>query len=199
MRSIIFTTNNKGKVTEIKELLASLDLKVYIPIDLGLTLDVVEAGQTYVENGTKKAVAFAQISGLIALGDDSGLEVDGIDGQPGLNFHRYCPIPNMTDPDRRKYLLEQLVDKPRPWTAYFRAIVAIASISGNIKLVTGQCKGEIIPDERGANDFGYDPILLIRELWRTMAELEMDEKNHLSHQARAIQNAIPILNEVLGQ
>jgi len=108
---------------------------------------------------------------LIALGDDSGLEVDGIDGQPGLNFHRFGLIPNITDPDRRKYLLEQLVDKPRPWTAYFRAIVAITSISGNIKLATGQCEGEIIPDERGAHDFGYDPILLIRELLRTMAEL----------------------------
>jgi non-canonical purine NTP pyrophosphatase, rdgB/HAM1 family len=199
MRSIILATHNKGKVTEIKELLASLDLKVYIPADLGLTLDVVEDGHSYAENATKKAVAFAQISGMPALGDDSGLEVDALHGQPGLHSHRFCPIPNATDADRRKYLLEQLADKPRPWTAYFRATVAIASTTGNIKLATGQCKGEIIPEERGNNGFGYDPIFFIPEIGHTMAELELHEKNSLSHRAQAIQNAIPILNEVLGQ
>jgi XTP/dITP diphosphohydrolase len=199
MRSIILATHNKGKVTEIKELLASLDLKVYIPADLGLTLDVVEDGHSYAENATKKAVAFAQISGMPALGDDSGLEVDALHGQPGLHSHRFCPIPNATDADRRKYLLKQLADKPRPWIAYFRATVAIASTTGNIKLATGQCKGEIIPEERGNNGFGYDPIFFIPEIGHTMAELELHEKNSLSHRAQAIQNAIPILNEVLGQ
>ena len=199
MRSIILATHNKGKVTEIKELLASLGLKVYTPADLGLTLDVVEDGHSYAENATKKAVAFAQISGMPALGDDSGLEVDALHGQPGLHSHRFCPIPNATDADRRKYLLEQLADKPRPWTATFRATVAIASTAGNVKLATGQCKGEIIPEERGNNGFGYDPIFFIPEIGHTMAELELHEKNSLSHRARAIQNAIPILNEVLGQ
>ena len=199
MRSIILATHNKGKVTEIKELLASLDLKVYIPADLGLTLDVVEDGHSYAENATKKAVAFAQISGMPALGDDSGLEVDALHGQPGPHSHRFCPTPHATDADRRKYLLEQLADKPRPWIAYFRATVAIASTSGNIKLATGQCKGEIIPEERGNNGFGYDPIFFIPEIGHTMAELELHEKNSLSHRAQAIQNAIPILNEVLGQ
>jgi XTP/dITP diphosphohydrolase len=135
---------------------------------------------------------------MIALGDDSGLEVDALDGLPGLHSHRFCPIPNANDADRRKYLLERLGDKPRPWTARFRATIAIALPSGEVKLATGRCEGEIIPIERGANGFGYDPIFFIPEIGYTMAELEMNKKNQLSHRARAIQNAIPILKEALG-
>jgi XTP/dITP diphosphohydrolase len=196
MRNILIATNNKGKFDEIKALLDGLGLALLIPADLGMALEVTEDGQTYAENAAKKASAFAQNSGMIALGDDSGLEVDALGGQPGLHSHRFCPIPNATDADRRKYLLERLGDKPRPWTARFRATVAIALPSGEIKLATGQCEGEIVPDERGTNGFGYDPIFFIPELGHTMAELEIDEKNRLSHRARAIQNAIPILKEV---
>ncbi len=199
MHTILIATNNKGKVDEIKALLDGLDLTLLTPADLGIALEVTEDGQTYTENAARKAAAFAQASGLIALGDDSGLEVDALGGQPGLHSHRFCPIPNATDADRRKYLLERLCDKPRPWTAHFRATVAIALPSGELKLAAGQCEGEIIPDERGSNGFGYDPIFFIPELGRTMAELEMNEKNRLSHRARAIQNAIPILEDVLGK
>jgi len=198
MRTIIIATNNKGKVAEIEALLAGLGLKLYTPSELGLTLDVNEDGQTYAENATKKAVAFARVSRLVALGDDSGLEVDVLHGEPGLHSHRFCPIPNATDADRRKYLLEQLADKPRPWTAHFRATVAIALPSGDVKLTTGQCDGEIIPEERGVNGFGYDPIFFIPEIGHTLAELGLDMKNRLSHRARAVQNAIPILKEMLG-
>jgi XTP/dITP diphosphohydrolase len=198
MRSILIATNNNGKVDEIKALLGGLGLALLTPADLGMALEVAENGQTYAENAGKKAATFAQASGMIALGDDSGLEVDALGGQPGLHSHRFCPIPNGTDADRRKYLLERLGDKSRPWTARFRATVAIALPSGEVKLATGQCEGEIIPDERGTNGFGYDPIFFIPELGHTMAELEMNEKNRLSHRARAIQNAIPILKEVLG-
>ena len=198
MQSILIATNNKGKVDEIKALLAGLGLALVTPADLGLALEVTEDGQTYAENAAKKAKAFALSSGMIALGDDSGLEVDALGGEPGLHSHRFCPIPNATDADRRKYLLEQLGDHPRPWTARFRATVAIALPSGELKLATGECEGEIIPDERGSNGFGYDPIFFIPELGHSMAELEMNEKNRLSHRARAIQNAIPILKEVLG-
>ena len=198
MRKILIATNNKDKVEEIKALLDGLGFVLLTHADLGLALEVAEDGRTYAENAAKKAAAFAQTSGMIALGDDSGLEVDALGGQPGLHSHRFCPIPNATDADRRKYLLEQLVDKPRPWTARFQATVAIAWPSGEVKLATGQCEGEIIPDERGTNGFGYDPIFFIPELGHTMAELEMNEKNRLSHRARAIKNAIPILKEVFG-
>jgi XTP/dITP diphosphohydrolase len=196
MRSLLIATNNKGKVAEIKALLDGLGFTLLTPAELGLVLEIPEDGQTYAENASKKALAFSQASGMIALGDDSGLEVDALDGQPGLHSHRFSPRPDATDADRRRYLLEKLQDLRRPWTAQFRATVAVALPSGEVQLATGQCKGEIIPEERGTNGFGYDPIFFIPELGRTMAELEMDEKNRLSHRARAVQNAIPILEEL---
>ncbi len=197
MRNLLIATNNIGKVDEIKALLRNLGLSLITPSDLGISLDVSEDGQTYAENATKKALAFAQASGLIAIGDDSGLEVDALGGQPGLRSHRFNPIPNASDADRRKYLLKRLEGKPRPWTARFRATIAVASPSGEVELATGECEGEIIPEEHGSNGFGYDPIFFIPDIGRTMAELEMDEKNRLSHRARAIQNSIPILLEML--
>jgi XTP/dITP diphosphohydrolase len=100
--------NNKGKETDLKELLTSLDHKVYFPADLSMALDMVEDGHTYAENATQKAVAFTQISGLITLSDDSGLEVDALDSQTGLYSQRFCPNPNATDSECRKYLLEQM-------------------------------------------------------------------------------------------
>jgi XTP/dITP diphosphohydrolase len=198
MRSLLLATNNKGKVAEIKALLNRAGLTLLTPAELGLALEIPEDGQTYAENASKKAAAFSQASGMITLGDDSGLEVDALDGQPGLHSHRFCPLPDATDADRRKYLLEKLQGSPRPWTACFRATVAVALPSGEVRVATGQCEGEIIPEERGTNGFGYDPIFFIPELGRTMAELEMDEKNRLSHRARAVQEAIPILKEMFG-
>ena len=191
-------TNNKGKVAEFEALLAGLGFSILTPSDLGISLDVPEDGKTYAENASKKAVAFARTSQMIALGDDSGLEVDALDGQPGLHSHRFCPIPNATDADRRKYLLERLQGKSRPWTARFVATIAIALPAGGVRLVTGRCEGEIIPNERGKNGFGYDPVFFIHELGSTMAELEMEEKNRLSHRARAARIAIPILADIFG-
>ncbi len=195
-RTLLIATNNKGKVAEIKALLDDMGLTLLTPAELGLVLEVLEDGQTYAENASKKAIAFSQASGMIAMGDDSGLEVDALGGQPGLHSHRFTPLTEATDADRRKYLLEKLQGLRRPWKARFRATVAIASPSGKLQLATGQCEGEIIPEERGTNGFGYDPIFFIPETGRTMAELEMDEKNRLSHRGRAVQNAIPILKEM---
>jgi XTP/dITP diphosphohydrolase len=199
MKNLLLATNNKGKVAEIKALLAGLDLAILTPLEVGIALDVLENGETYGENASKKALAFAQAGRMIALGDDSGLEVDALGGQPGLHSHRFSPLPDATDADRRKYMLELLREKPRPWAAHFRATIAVALPSGLVRLATGQCDGEIIPEQRGENGFGYDPIFLVLELGRTMAELSMDEKNRLSHRARAIQNALPILAELFGE
>ncbi len=198
MHRLLLATNNKGKVAEIKALLTGLDLVLLTPADLGLSLEIPEDGQTYAENAIKKALAWTKASGMVSLGDDSGLEVDTLGRQPGLHSHRFCPIPNATDADRRRYLLDRLHGKPRPWTAHFQATVAVATLAGEVKLATGQCEGEIIPEERGTNGFGYDPIFLLPELGRTMAELGMDEKNRLSHRARAVQDAIPILKITFG-
>jgi len=104
----------------------------------------------------------------------------------------------LTDKDRRLYLLQNLQDKPRPWTVRFRATIAIASPNGEIHLTEGICEGEIIPEERGTSGFGYDPIFLLKELGKTMAELSMEEKNRLSHRARAVMKAKPILERIFN-
>ena len=195
-QGILIATNNKGKVAEIKALLAREGIPLLTPAELGLVLDIPEDGLTYAENASKKAQAFSRASGMIAMADDSGLEVDVLNGAPGMHSHRFSPLPGATDADRRKYLLGKLQGSARPWKAHFRATVAVAQPSGEVQLATGQCDGEIIPEERGTNGFGYDPIFFIPEIGRTMAELEMEEKNSLSHRARAVQNAIPTLREL---
>jgi len=200
MNQLLIATNNQGKIEELHELLADLNIELITPSQIGLDLDVVEDGLTYAENATKKAVAFAQASGLISLADDSGLEVDALNGEPGLYSARYgAPEggPLLSFAERRKYLVGNLRGKPRPWTARFRATIAIAK-DVNVQLSEGICEGEIIPEERGTGGFGYDPIFLLPELGKTMAELSMDKKNHLSHRARAVMNAKGILSILSG-
>jgi len=196
MNKLLIATNNPGKVAEIRALLDELGIDLLIPADLDIRLEVAEDGRTYAENASKKAAAFALTARMVSLGDDSGLEVDALGGQPGVHSHRFVPLPEASDADRRKYLLQRLKDSPRPWTAHFHAAVAVAAPGEAVRLAFGRCDGEIIPEERGSNGFGYDPIFWIPELGRTMAELDMDEKNRLSHRARAVKNAIPILEEI---
>jgi XTP/dITP diphosphohydrolase len=199
MHKLLLATNNKGKVAEIKALLDGTGFSLVTPAEIGLALEIQEDGQTYAENASKKAIAFSQTSGMVALSDDSGLEVDALNGLPGLHSHRFNPKPGASDADRREYLIEKLKGAQRPWSAHFRATVAVAMPSGEVQLATGQCDGEIIPEEFGTNGFGYDPIFFIPELGRTMAELEMDEKNRLSHRARAVTKALPILRKIFGK
>ncbi len=200
-KKLLIATNNPGKVRELQALLAEFHLDLILPADLGLNLKVEEDGLTYAENAAKKANAFAQASGLISLADDSGLEVDALDGAPGIYSARYSPKPGASDADRRAYLLENLRahKAPRPWRAHFHAAVAVKVPGQEIKLAEGDCPGEIIPEERGVNGFGYDPIFLLPELGQTMAELNDREKNRLSHRARAILAARPILTEIYNK
>lgn len=196
MKKLLIATNNKDKVKELQHLLKDAGLELVTPADINLDLEVEEDGRTYAENAAKKAIAFAQASGLLSLADDSGLEVDALDGAPGLYSKRYSPKPNATDADRRAYMIGNLRSKPRPWTAHFHASIAIAEPNKDVHVVDGNCYGEIIPSERGSGGFGYDPIFLFAELGRTMAELKMEEKNRLSHRAKAVMNAIPILKKI---
>ena len=195
---LLIATNNKGKAIELQDLLRDTGIELLTPAQINLDLDVVEDGNTYAENATKKAVAFAQASGLISLADDSGLEVDALDGAPGLYSARYGSQngEKLSDKDRRTYLIQILQGKPRPWTARFHATIAVATPTGETHLAEGYCEGEIIPEERGAGGFGYDPIFLLPGLGKTMAELSMDEKNRLSHRAKAMMNAIVILERL---
>ena len=239
---LLIATNNKGKVEELQDLLKDTGIELVTPAQIDLQLDVIEDGRTYAENASKKAIAFAEASGLVSLADDSGLEVDALDGAPGLYSARYGSSDSLppnsknlgeaggrSDKDRRLHLLQNLQDEPRPWKARFRATIAIATPTGyrsnvtlseakglkqsqsetlrslrslrvtneRIYLTEGFCEGEIIPEERGTGGFGYDPIFLFPELAKTMAELSVDEKNRLSHRARAVIKAKPILIQLL--
>ncbi len=194
MNQLLIATNNAGKMQEMQALLDGLHAELVTPEDVGVDLNVTEDGKTYAENAEKKAIAFARASNLISLADDSGLEVEALGGAPGLYSARYTGTHAATDAERRAYLLQNLRGKPRPWLARFRAAVAIAVPRGSVQALDGECPGEIIPEERGTNGFGYDPIFFIPELGRTMAELDMDEKNRISHRARAVMKARPILD-----
>lgn len=193
---LLLATGNAGKLREIVALLQDLPLELVTPAMLGISHDVPELGDTYAENAALKAQAYAQKSNLLTLADDSGLEVDALDGAPGLHSARFSPIPAASDADRRALLLHKLQDHPRPWTARFRCVVALAAPGDAIHFAEGICPGEIIPVERGQFGFGYDPIFLVGETGRTMAELPMDEKNQLSHRALAIQAIRPLLIEL---
>lgn len=195
---LLIATENPGKIREMQVLLTGLNVELVTPKSLGLDLKVVEDGTTYAENAAKKALAHARASGLISVADDSGIEVDALDGAPGLYSARYSPQPGATDADRLLYLLENLQGKPRPWTAHYHATIAIATPEGQLHFADGDCHGEIIPEQRGGNGFGYDPIFFIPALNLTMAQLSMEEKNRLSHRALAIQNAKPILLQLIG-
>lgn len=198
MNKLLIATNNKGKVKELQELLKELNIQLVTPADINLTLDVIEDGNTYKENAFKKAIAFAQTRGLISLADDSGIEVDALDGAPGLYSARYSPKPNADDADRRVYLLQNLKDKPQPWKARFHSTIAIAKPNGQVEFTEGNCYGEIISEERGTGGFGYDPIFFMPEYNKTMAEMDRDQKNRLSHRALAVINAMPILRKMFG-
>jgi XTP/dITP diphosphohydrolase len=196
MNKLLIATNNKDKTREIQDLLKDAGIGLVTPGEINLSLEVEEDGMTYAENATKKSLAFAKASGLISLADDSGLEVDALGGAPGLHSARYGG--RRTDADRRALLLLNLQNKPLPWKAKFHATIAIASPSGEVHLAEGNCYGEIIPEERGTQGFGYDPIFLFPEPGRTMAELDMEQKNRLSHRARAVISAIPAIRKMFG-
>ena len=196
MTKLLLASNNPGKLVEIQALLADTSFELLLLRDLGVELAEEESGSTYAENATIKARAGALASGLITLADDSGLEVAVLGGKPGLHSARYSRKPGASDADRRAKLLQELDKYSRPWQASFHCAVAIVTPTSKLYLSEGECPGEIIPEERGQHGFGYDPIFLISGLNRTMAELNMEEKNQISHRALALKKLKPILTDL---
>jgi XTP/dITP diphosphohydrolase len=197
MTRLLLASANPGKLREIKDLLKDLPVELVTPQEIGLDLQIEEHGSTYAENAALKALAYARASGMLTLADDSGLEVDALEGRPGIYSARFSPQPGASDADRRAYLLQCLEGLARPWRGRFRCVVALATPQGQVYFSEGICEGEVIPEERGQDGFGYDPIFLIPELGLTMAELDLPSKNRLSHRARAIRAAIPMLTELI--
>lgn len=169
------------------------------PKDIGLDIEVDENGTTFEENAKIKAKAFAEASGMVTLADDSGLEVDCLNGEPGIFSARYCPKPGADDADRRKYLLENIRKSgaERPWKARFVCEIAVVFPGESRTIMSrGTCEGEIIPEERGTSGFGYDPVFYKPELGVTLAELTEEGKNALSHRGNAIRKLAPLLREL---
>lgn len=201
---LLLASTNPGKLVEIQAVLKGLPLELILPADIGLELQVEETGQTYAENAVLKARAYWQASQMVTLADDSGLEVEALDGAPGLHSARYSPKVGAKDADRRAYLLEKLRGRPVPgglpgWPAQFKCTVAIADLKGDIQMAEGSCPGYIITEERGTTGFGYDPLFYIPKYGGTMAELGPEIKNRISHRARALQAARPILERLIKE
>ncbi len=194
---LLIATTNPGKREELTDLLSSLPISLVFPDQLGLSLSVDETGATYAENALLKARAFFEQSRIPTLADDTGLEVDALDGRPGLHSARYVPGIGVSDAERRRKLVADLAGKPRPWTAHFHCTVALVLSPGLVHLAGGDVFGEILPEERGEGGFGYDRLFYIPEYRKTMAELSLAEKNMCSHRARAVKVAIPYLLEHL--
>jgi XTP/dITP diphosphohydrolase len=199
---LLVASTNPGKIHEIQAVLSPLALQLVLPEEIGIYLRVEETGTTYAENATLKARAFCLQSGLVSLADDSGLQVQALDGAPGLHSARFSPIPGAQDADRRAYLLEKLQNEPystriQGWQSYFHCTVAIATPQGQVYLSEGRCDGWIINQERGINGFGYDPLFYLPQYERTMAELPAQIKNQISHRARALQAARPTLEKLI--
>ena len=196
MTVLLLASGNPGKQHELRALLHELPLKLHTPQEIDLHLRVEESGETYAENARLKALLYAEHSGMWTLADDSGLEVDALDGAPGMRSARIAG-PARSDRDRRRLLLQLLQPHPRPWKARFRCCVALVNPAGEVDTAEGICEGEIIPEERGTGGFGYDPIFLVENSRQTMAELSLAEKNRISHRARAIRALMPTLKRRL--
>jgi len=189
---LLVATTNPGKMREYRDLLASLPARLVFPAELGMRLSVPEDAPTYRGNAQAKAMAYAGASGLLTIADDSGLEVDALGGEPGVRSSRYAGE-GADDARRRAFLREKLSRIPAPRRARFRCWVALSQPGGATRYAEGTCEGEILLEERGANGFGYDPLFVVHGRGLTMAELSRDEKNRISHRARAVQAIWPHL------
>jgi XTP/dITP diphosphohydrolase len=193
---LLLATRNQVKVCEFRSLFENLPFELVTPVRLGITTVVAEVGESLEENAILKATALAAESQLIALADDSGLEVDALGGEPGCLSARYAGE-NASDKDRVNYLLSRLSSVP--WdkrSARFRCVIAIATPGGTVEFCSGECHGLITFEPRGEQGFGYDPVFYLPELGKTMAELPMEIKNQISHRGQAAGKAHAILDKL---
>ncbi len=191
---LLVATQNRGKAVEIAELLAGLPVEVVTLADIAPELDIPETGATFAENARQKAVAAAQLTGLLTLADDSGLAVDALDGAPGVYSKRFAP----TDEERVAKMLGLLHDLPEGQrTAAFHCAVCLADANGVMAEIEETAPGVIIDAPRGSNGFGYDPIFQPEGFTRTMAEMSMAEKNAISHRGKALRKAAAVVVAIL--
>ncbi|MFC1969690.1 XTP/dITP diphosphatase [Chloroflexota bacterium] len=196
MPELLLATSNAGKIREYRFLLDGLRYQITTLAEQGITKVVTESGSSYEQNAQLKAVAYARLSQLTTLADDSGLEVDALNGEPGVRSARFAGE-SATDAERVSFLLAKLNGVPREKrTARFKCVIAIATPEGQSELCYGECQGMIALEPKGKKGFGYDPIFYLPEIGKTMAELPLEMKNQISHRAQASQKARQVLRRL---
>lgn len=204
MSKLVLASRNEGKLTELRWYLARA--RADIPWQLTPVSaypeapEVEEDGKTFYDNAAKKATVIAKAIGEWALADDSGLEVDALGGAPGVYSARYAGLDHhgeRNDQKNNEKLLKELAEVPiSRRTARFRSVIALASPEGKVWTAEGICEGYIGLEPRGERGFGYDPLFYLPEYGLTMAELTEEEKNRISHRAKAMEKFLPLLIEV---
>ena len=191
---LLVATHNRGKVQEYRELLRQVPLELVSLDDLGITEDVDETGVTFQENAWLKAHTYSALGGMLTLSDDSGLEVDALEGQPGIHSARYGGDTCHSDEERVSLLLSNLDGIPWPRrTARFRCVIAICQPGGTEVSLVGSVAGMIQYEPQGTEGFGYDPVFYLPSFDRTIAQLSMAEKNRISHRGDAAHKAVQAL------
>ncbi|MCI5643373.1 RdgB/HAM1 family non-canonical purine NTP pyrophosphatase [Peptoniphilus sp. SGI.035] len=186
MRELVLSTDNINKLREIREILQDLDVKIYGKSDIeGLDFEVIEDGDTLYDNALKKASAIADRVNYAVLADDTGLFVKSLNGEPGVHSARYAS--EHDDKKNREKLLDNLKDKDDR-SAYFKTQIILIDEDKNIIPIEGICSGKISLEEKGDNGFGYDSIFIPEGFDKTFAEMSHEEKNKISHRARALKN-----------
>ena len=197
-KELLVATHNRGKVREFAEMLADLELGWLGLDEVGVTEDVEETAVTFRGNALLKATAYAQMTGRLTLADDSGLEVDALNGEPGVYSARYGG-PGLTAVERYQLLLQKLADVPEAErTARFRCVIVLVAANGRLLAeADGTCEGRIAFAPSGDGGFGYAPVFYMPEQGKTMAEMGRD-KHLVSHRGRAMRLLEPQLRQLLA-
>lgn len=195
---IILATNNKSKVKEISEMMSGSDITFVSLADAGINVEVEETGTTFEENALLKAREICKLSGKPTISDDSGLEIDALDGAPGIYSSRFMGEDTSYDIKNNALIekLENVADPDR--TARFRCCMALVLPDGREFVTEGAMEGIIAREPKGINGFGYDPILFIPGYNRTSAELSSEEKNNISHRGEALRKMIEVIKKELN-
>jgi XTP/dITP diphosphohydrolase len=195
MRALLLGTTNRHKIEEYRAIFGDLSWQLFSLDDVHIDKDVEETGTTFEENARLKALAYAKASGMLSLADDSGLEIDALDGAPGVYSARFLR-PDAPYEERFDFILKHLRHvPPQQRTARFRCVITLAEPSGYHHSVEGVIEGIIAEAPRGSYGFGYDPIFLVPELGKTTAELLPEQKNLISHRGQAARKAHKLLEE----
>lgn len=196
MKRIIIATKNKGKIAEFQQLFAKKGVEIRSLLDYDDVPDVEETGKTFAENAILKATTIANMFHEPVIADDSGLIVDALNGEPGVYSARYAGE-EKNDQANIEKVLKKLQGVPfEQRTARFYCTLAVAKPNGDVITVDGVCEGYITKSPIGENGFGYDPIFFVPEKQRTMAQLTKEEKNEISHRAKALQHLLHIWDKL---